>query len=79
MARESTANEVFDEVAKIFNVDVSTLTRETRINEDLDAGSMHKMILAGDMGAWTGKNVTYSQMNRCRTIGEIIDYVEANR
>lgn len=62
-------------VAKIFRKDVSELSRETRFMEDLRSRSMLMWAVAANMEKLSGKTVTFSDANQCKTIGEALDYI----
>lgn len=69
-------NELFAAIAKVFNKDVSELTRETRFLEDLHAKSQMMWAVAAIMEKMAGAKVSYADANACVTLGEAVDLVE---
>ena len=64
-------------IAKEFNLDISTLNRETRLEEDLSIDSLDAVELV--MGLEDTFNVSISDLEaqRSKTVGQIADFVAA--
>jgi len=61
------------EMSKVFNLHESELGAEKRIKEDLVASSSQKFMLLAALEELTGKDIIYAQVNRCKTVGDILD------
>jgi len=72
---ERIAEGVMKEVARIFNKDVSELTRDTRFIEDLHAKSVNIVALIALLENEFGIGIPYMQARRRKTIGEAIDFI----
>ena len=64
-------------IAKVFNREVSELTMDTRFNEDLDAESMQKFTIIAEITEMTGARIVYQKFNKCKTIGEAIEFTKS--
>lgn len=62
----------FESVAELCEVDVSTLTPETRLAEDLHVSSFLTFNLCVMMEDFGGKAVSFADLNGCKTLGEVI-------
>jgi len=74
---------VFDTVkeliAKQLKADASTITRDTRLVEDLKADSANIMVMIMDLEDQFGITVEDDQIMKLRTIGNVVDYIEKNK
>ncbi|MEA5051880.1 MAG: hypothetical protein VB093_00350 [Propionicimonas sp.] len=66
---------VLAELAKIFDRDVTEFTPELRFKEDLVTSSMQKLMIVAVIEELTGQQVTYGQMHRRKTVGELLDWI----
>ena len=70
---------IFESVASAFGIDRGELTLETDLLNDLDAKSVNYFPIMLEIENEWDLDVQYQQFrSNCRTIGDIIDYVEAN-
>lgn len=76
--KNAIAEEVVDEIANTLDIDKSKLALDKTLKEDLNITSAQKMVITGIMEDMTGKTVTYGKMNKCKTIGDIVDFVVKN-
>ena len=57
-------------------VDPATITRESRLMEDLKADSANIMVMIMDLEDQFGITVEDDQIMRMRTVGDVVDYIE---
>ena len=67
------AETLMREMTKVFNLDEKELSADKRFKEDLVASSSQKFMLLAALEELTGQNIIYAQVNRCKTIGDILD------
>jgi len=67
---------IFEAVATTFKVDVNELSEETLMKEDLNVKSSQYFTIIAVVEELAGKKVTYAQIRKCKTIGEIIQFAE---
>ena len=74
---------VFDTVkamiAKQLKVDEASITRESRLVEDLKADSANVMVMIMDLEDKFGIMVEDDQIMKMKTVGDVVDYIEANK
>lgn len=75
MTDTSTEQALRLELAKIFDKDPGEFTPATRFKEDLQATSMQKFTLVAVVEELTGTSTTYGQLNRRKTVGDLLDYI----
>lgn len=63
-------------IADTFKKDASEIQKELRLKEDLLAKSGHYFSIIAALEEITGKKVTYAQLRRCKTVGEIYAFEE---
>ena len=73
--RESVAQRVTTEVARIFKRDINAITRDTRFIEDLDAKSISYTQLIAVLDDALDIDIPFMDLRRKKTVGEAIDYV----
>jgi len=73
--RESVAQRVTAEVARIFKRDINAITRDTRFIEDLDAKSISYTQLIAVLDDALDIDIPFMDLRRKKTVGEAIDYV----
>ena len=70
---------VFDQVkeliARQLKADPDTVTRESRLVEDLKADSANIMVMIMDLEDQFGITVEDDQIMKMRTVGDVLDYV----
>jgi len=77
MVESAIEKEFIEEIAGLFAVQVSDLSRDTRFIEDLGASSARMFAVSGVMEELGGFDVSYSEANGCSTIGDAIDFIKA--
>ena len=60
------------EMSKIFDKEENELSADIRFKEDLVASSSQKFMLLAVLEELTGKDVIYAQVNRCKTVGDML-------
>lgn len=66
-------------IAKQLKVDVSKVTRDARLVEDLKADSANVMVMIMDLEDNYGIMVEDEMITKLRTVGDVVDYIEANQ
>jgi len=73
---------VFETVAKMIadqlKVDLSKITRDAKLVEDLGADSANVMVLIMDLEDQYGMQVEDSAITSLKTVGDVVRYIEAN-
>lgn len=64
-------------VAKTLNVDESKITLETKLVEDLGADSLDAVDLIMNLEEEFGMEIDDDSAQQARTIGELVEYIEA--
>ncbi len=74
---------MFDTVKKMIaeqlKADEASITRETRLVEDLKADSANIMVMIMDLEDKFGIMVEDDQIMKMRTVGDVADYIEAHQ
>ena len=74
---------VFETVKKMvavqLKVDESKITRDSRLVEDLKADSANVMVMIMDLEDKFGLMVEDDQIMNLKTIGDVVDYIEAHK
>ena len=74
---------MFDTIKKLIaeqlKADESTITRDTRLMEDLKADSANIMVMIMDLEDKFGIMVEDDQIMKMRTVGDVADYIEAHK
>ena len=63
-------------IGQQLKVDPATITRESRLMEDLKADSANIMVMIMDLEDQFGITVEDDQIMRMRTVGDVADYIE---
>ena len=63
-------------IGQQLKVDPATITRESRLMEDLKADSANIMVMIMDLEDQFGITVEDDQIMRMRTVGDVVDYIE---
>ncbi len=79
MADQELAGKLLDEVANVFGASADELTSGTRLLEDLKIDSMHRMILANILSEELGREIGYSEINACETVGDLLELGAADK
>lgn len=66
-------------IAKQLKVDEASITRESRLIEDLKADSANVMVMVMDLEDKYGIMVEDDQIMKLRTVGDVVDYIEAHQ
>jgi len=66
-------------IAKQLKVDVSKVTRDARLVEDLKADSANVMVMIMDLEDNYGIMVEDEMITKLRTVGDVVDYSEAHQ
>ena len=64
------------ELAEYFDIDASTITRDTTFDTDLKADSLALMELMFSLESQTGKTLEDDAMEKVKTVGELCDLLE---
>ncbi len=62
-------------IGQQLKVDPATITRESRLMEDLKADSANIMVMIMDLEDQFGITVEDDQIMRMRTVGDVADYI----
>ena len=66
-------------IAKQLNADESSITRDTRLVEDLKADSANVMVMIMDLEDKFGIMVEDDQIMKMKTVGDVVDYIEKHQ
>lgn len=66
-------------IAKQLKVDEASITRETRLVEDLKADSANVMVMIMDLEDKFGIMVEDDQIMKMKTVGDVVDYIEKHQ
>ena len=66
-------------IAEQLKADEASITRETRLVEDLKAESANIMVMIMDLEDKFGIMVEDDQIMKMRTVGDVVDYIEAHQ
>ena len=66
-------------IAKQLKVDEASITRNSRLVEDLKADSANVMVMVMDLEDKFGIMVEDDQIMRLRTVGDVVDYIEKHQ
>ena len=66
-------------IAKQLKADPATITRETRLVEDLKADSANVMVMIMDLEDKFGIMVEDDQIMKMKTVGDVVDYIETHQ
>lgn len=79
MATVYTEQEVFDEIVRVmsdlFEIDPSTVTRESRLVEDLDLDSIDAVDMIVQMQNMIGRRIQPDAFKSVRTVGDVVDVI----
>ena len=74
---------MFEKVCEIladkFDADASTMTMDTKVKEDLNADSLDVVELMMDLEENFGVTISDEEAAKMSTIGDIVNYIEANQ
>jgi acyl carrier protein len=76
MTREEIFTEVQKNLAEMFSLDVSAITEESRLRDDLDLDSIDAIDLAVRLQDLTGKRVDETALREVRTVRDVVDLIE---
>ena len=66
-------------IAKQLKVDEASITRYSRLVEDLKADSANVMVMVMDLEDKFGIMVEDDQILKLRTVGDVVDYIEKHQ
>ena len=66
-------------IAKQLKADPATITRETRLVEDLKADSANVMVMIMNLEDKFGIMVEDDQIMKMKTVGDVVDYIEKHQ
>ena len=66
-------------IAKQLKADPATITRETRLVEDLKADSANVMVMILALEDKFGIMVEDDQIMKMKTVGDVVDYIEKHQ
>ena len=66
-------------IAKQLKVDEASITRDSRLIEDLNAGSANIMVMIMDLEDKFGIMVEDDQIMKMKTVGDVVDYIEKHQ
>ena len=66
-------------IAKQLKADEATITMDTRLVEDLKADSANVMVMIMDLEDNYGIIVEDDQIMNLKTVGDVVNYLEANQ
>ena len=66
-------------IAKQLKVDEASITRNSRLVEDLKADSANVMVMVMDLEDKFGIMVKDDQILKLRTVGDVVDYIEKHQ
>ena len=66
-------------IAQQLKADPATITRETRLVEDLKADSANVMVMIMDLEDKFGIMVEDDQIMKMKTVGDVVDYIEKHQ
>ena len=72
-------NTVAGMIAKQLKMDVSEVTADKRLIEDLRADSANVMVMIMDLEDNYGLMVEDEMITKLRTVGDVVDYIEAHQ
>ena len=74
---------IFDTVKKMIaaqlKVDENSITRDSRLVEDLKADSANVMVMIMDLEDKFGIMVDDDQIMKLKTVGDVVDYIEKHQ
>ena len=70
---------VVEMISKQLKVDPSTITRESRLIDDLKADSANVMVMIMDLEDQFGITVDDDQIMKMKTVGDVVDYIESHK
>ena len=68
---------VVEMISKQLKVDPSTITRESRLIDDLKADSANVMVMIMDLEDRFGITVEDDQIMRLKTVGDVVKYIDS--
>lgn len=79
MAKVCTEQELFEEIVRVmgelFEIDPSTVTRESRLVEDLDLDSIDAVDMIVHLQNMIGRRIKPEAFKSVRTVGDVIDVI----
>ncbi len=70
---------VVEMISKQLKVDPATVTRESRLIDDLKADSANIMVMIMDLEDQFGITVEDDQIMKMKTVGDVVDYIESHK
>ena len=66
-------------IGQQLKVDPATITRDSRLMEDLKADSANIMVMIMDLEDQFGITVEDDQIMKMKTVGDVVDYIESHK
>ena len=66
-------------VAEQLEIDAETITAETRLNEDLNADSFDVVEMLMSLEDEFGVDIPDEEIEKMKTIGDVVEFIEANK
>jgi acyl carrier protein len=76
MRRDEIDSEVRRQLVEMFRLDVTTITDDSRLRDDLDLDSIDAIDLAVKLQELTGKRVEEAALREVRTVRDVGDLIE---
>ena len=70
---------VVEMISKQLKVDPATVTRESRLIDDLKADSANIMVMIMDLEDQFGITGEDDQIMKMKTVGDVVDYIESHK
>ena len=77
LTREEIFVKIADLLVEMFELDRGTITMESRLITDLDRDSIDAIDMVVKLQEITGKRVPEESLRKVRTIGDVVDLVQA--
>lgn len=77
LTREEIFVKIADLLVEMFELDRGTITMESRLITDLDLDSIDAIDMVVKLQEITGKRVPEESLRKVRTIGDVVDLVQA--
>jgi len=77
MANPALVDKFKQGAAVTLEVDVSRLTRDTHLKQDLNISSTKRFMIMADIEELFDVKANYGQVNKCATFGDVLDLVDS--
>ena len=73
--KEEVTEQVRSALVELFEIDPGRITREARLNEDLEIDSIDAVDLLDRLRRQTGRKISAESFRNVRTVGDLVDAV----